>query len=785
MIKSQSKDHDKDAIIEDLKTKDYNNLNPVEKSNYDRINQEFDLKGCFSFTSVGTINDDVDSIDRIDMNAFIANGLSNEEIEKISNLGHKIASLKQDIGSLDKDIEKYDDIFSDYRREASSGAMSNRRRGRMLANVNGTYIKQTIKPGCKYSIIISSCLERMIQKLTGDYNYDLKLCRDLVNNDEKLTVEDYDIIVPVYKELCLVYSKLTSLKEQRQKLQDELNDLQDGLNDYNIKNRNGYNQLFFNIDVDTSGPKLAVIGVDEDRKKYDMISWVFTNVKDDNLHYIDRQNRVHLIRRKDNINPKILNFVNEKYGHSNGVFIIRDTILARPEFITDIRGVDMKDCEKYAHLEDPVNTRRWKEIIEANLENLTNSVFGNNSNKSNFRQSLNIHAKQYKNKTFSVDLTSKAVLWDSYELSAVNTLLCSDELIKVENQSPELFSTIREIYSKQTKRELTYDDVIGYKEELEKLASKCGYSASKYYTGVISDLLPYGSCSAYYSIKDTIDKFMSKLERDNLVYNNISLEDIVFIPIENIEAKGSQGYYHFESDLLFVNAGYKSSGYLIHPARTMLEEVPGNSYVITDNKLYAGGKLYSYVHMTLKTYNIIYSNSKVPGLYVNDGLVVKIDNLEDAGKLADLWVNEDNAKHHGLTDKYLESKKFDVMNKKLDVNIQLSDNDLATSKIGLEKAEISLQQAKDNHKFDMEEFRLRYEIKVNEFILSVKQAEFNMLLNKEKMLYSLEVDSAYAIRDFQFKHELEKMKYDAAVMDYKLSTLDNVVKICRLAGSFF
>ena len=60
-----------------------------------------------------------------------------------------------------------------------------------------------------------------------------------------------------------------------------------------------------------------------------------------------------------------------------------------------------------------------------------------------------------------------------------------------------------------------------------------------------------------------------------------------------------------------------------------------------------------------------------------------------------------------------------------------------------------------------------------------------MLLNKEKMLYSLEVDNAYTIRDFQFKHQLEKMKYETAIMDYKLSTLDNVLKICRLAGSFF
>lgn len=107
-----------------------------------------------------------------------------------------------------------------------------------------------------------------------------------------------------------------------------------------IKTKIPRNQLFFNVarqdgrDVDNENDELPDVKYyikDDDINKYMYKTWVFTNVEDKILHTVDRNNRIGLIPIKKNINQLVFNDMKIPID-SKGIFIVKDSILARPEF---------------------------------------------------------------------------------------------------------------------------------------------------------------------------------------------------------------------------------------------------------------------------------------------------------------------------------------------------------------------------------------------------------------------------------------------------------------------
>lgn len=95
------------------------------------------------------------------------------------------------------------------------------------------------------------------------------------------------------------------------------------------------NNLYFNAELkpnagaDTNGNRITV---DPDKKKWVYKTWVFTNVseKTHTIHFMDRTNRPGLVEYK---NTKDITFAALNIPRkAEGVFIIKDSVLARPNF---------------------------------------------------------------------------------------------------------------------------------------------------------------------------------------------------------------------------------------------------------------------------------------------------------------------------------------------------------------------------------------------------------------------------------------------------------------------
>lgn len=116
-------------------------------------------------------------------------------------------------------------------------------------------------------------------------------------------------------------------------IREDVSDLKNKKFFKNAKTFNYLGNLFFNI---RSKDKYDVESdyniVDKDFCNYTNKVWIFTNIPVDKytIHSVDRNNRVGLVSFKDDISHLPFNVLDLEPGEE-GIFIVRDTCLARPE----------------------------------------------------------------------------------------------------------------------------------------------------------------------------------------------------------------------------------------------------------------------------------------------------------------------------------------------------------------------------------------------------------------------------------------------------------------------
>lgn len=90
--------------------------------------------------------------------------------------------------------------------------------------------------------------------------------------------------------------------------------------------------------------------VDPDKQYWMYKTWVFTNVdpKDSTIHVVDRSNRPGLVRVKNDLDEITYTALNIPTG-AKGVFIVKDSVLARPEFDSVRLGIKAETASPYRH----------------------------------------------------------------------------------------------------------------------------------------------------------------------------------------------------------------------------------------------------------------------------------------------------------------------------------------------------------------------------------------------------------------------------------------------------
>ena len=163
------------------------------------------------------------------------------------------------------------------------------------------------------------------------------------------------------------------------------------------------NNLFFNVEQKPNAGKKSNgnrVTVDPDKKKWAYKTWVFTNidVNTHTVHYMDRTNRPGLAEYKKvpDITFAALNIPR----HAKGVFIVKDSVLARPDF---------KEVGLQKNTGMPFRSF-------SNIQKLKTSIAGANSLYSDSNNTL------YYNQMYSPILRPNTINSDNYLVGIENTI---------------------------------------------------------------------------------------------------------------------------------------------------------------------------------------------------------------------------------------------------------------------------------------------------------------------------------------------------------------------------
>ena len=97
----------------------------------------------------------------------------------------------------------------------------------------------------------------------------------------------------------------------------------------------------------------TAVTVDPDKQYWMYKTWVFTNTdpKDVTIHVVDRSNRPGLVRIKNDLDEMTYTALNIPTG-AKGVFIVKDSVLARPEFDKVRLGIKAETASLYRNYDN-------------------------------------------------------------------------------------------------------------------------------------------------------------------------------------------------------------------------------------------------------------------------------------------------------------------------------------------------------------------------------------------------------------------------------------------------
>lgn len=748
-------------------TYEYSKTEIEKKETKEMTEFEKAVKSVVSFTIVGTIDDTNSDENKTVMNMHTPISRSKANHDMYEAKKKDCDNLVVELNNVNNKIDELEDGINLYREEIDT-LSSRRSRKRNYEDVN--YVN-----ACKniFSLIIEQCTNAPVNNLES-------YCINVVNSEssfKSLSSDRKDTLYQRAAKLIELTTRQYKLKEEARKLNENIIRIKRELTLINTRGSCKFNQLFFANELD-SKQSVGEKFLNRYRKRPISKTWVFTNVPGKNIQLIDRQNRVYNVEHipSEFINPDIYYHIKEtkpeEYLESNkipaGIFIIRDTTLYRANFSIG------HDSEVSAFSNDKLATIKQNAVVDANL-NSKNSVYGDACAKTNFINMLKDNGGIYKNKiVWNASITLDKIFLPS----EVSTLT---KWLNIGSPYGEMSDELRLVIANLVTSgiDITYNDLKSCLANIKRLMGNV-YNDNAL---IITKPLIENDVTSR-SLKDCIYKAIETMEEEYAVSNNISLEDIVFISLGEIEDAGANGYYHFESDYVFLDADtYQSAENIIHPARLefnkkRLNYADGNAIVITNNRYKNGSVLYSCIYNTIKQYSVVYADDVFPGLYYDNVLICGIEDIDKAGEIADLWPNIELAVCHGLTKEYLTNKKFNLEEKLIDtkghiVDVQSSDidrkaeydqinraYDIART---LTKAEIDAIQAYRQHQIDLANFKM----------------------DAGKKLADFRLKTAERVNEYELESEMTRLKYKGMLLDSKVTVLEAFVKVLRLTSSFF
>ena len=653
------------------------------------------------------------------------------------------------------------------------------------------------------------------------------------------------------------------------------------------------NHIFFNISKKDNTPYdnyESKFGVsDPDHKKWSYKTWVFTNVPTNKhtIHFMDRSNRPGLVQFKNNMQSLVFDALDIP-KNSLGVFVIKDSVLARPEF----HNIGYVPNRRHGNLEEIAKTSG--RLYSPNIS----SPYGNDAAYSKEEYPPKItpmtqHTEDpmlegyiYQDTKLGEDVREKirnGLPYNSDYVSLFNggfdTMYMDKVLRKQENTAIERWKTIVDALYNNRNMVIGNTSPSEYYFKFIRQYSGCVSNYVQKSPATISEIdlfrhtstgtMDYASYigPTNYKVNTVIEPgFKSTTEANMLMHvinkapklvelervstdlltlttrvdefmtrkNDISLEDIIFIPIEKIEEEHGV-YYDEQSDLTFVLQDYKMSSGVAHPyskaALELKKSIEANTTQVA-NKGHVGTTLVIYNEKEAREDVIYYTKVlgevvKVPVLprdeqgrtnyitinkYTTDSQLKNVEEYpftKETLESLDLYRTYSAADRYGYDRDLYEMRKNEFAYRELETK----DKELVTKErinaIKLRTEEIKLEAEKEKFKFALQTKKIAltqlhnddmfklyaYKMKIylEEVKLEIEQAKGKHALagfEYDKYLATLNANTAKLKADIELA--TARLKLDQAKNSAQLAKWDNAIEgghllkdLSSLAGKLF
>lgn len=359
--------------------------------------------------------------------------------------------------------------------------------------------------------------------------------------------------------------------------------------------------------------------IDPDYKNWSYKTWIFTNIpmEQHTGYFLDRTNRVGLIAYKDDM-PDTLYYALNIPKTAKGIFIVKDTVCARPEFnnkgcqsygnaktLIDVAKegnplninrhddlpryredyfpatIQPKDSDKDSSLslhplfKEDIWDKRDREAAGLPLQSEYLSLFNpgydsmwikrylQNRKDVDVRRWLSIVNTHYNNYNMDISLDHDVDMKDTYDRYV------RDYTGSISNYIYKLPNTREEAELHRIPDDINLDSWTAYRTTGYKPKEKIREGYITHTESSALDVLlkqePYVLDKYHrFDVKDTIDKMNKRIDKYMLRRNTISFEDIIFIPLEKLIKENYQ-YYCEETDIMFVLGNTLDPKHVMHP----------------------------------------------------------------------------------------------------------------------------------------------------------------------------------------------------------------------------
>lgn len=614
------------------------------------------------------------------------------------------------------------------------------------------------------------------------------------------------------------------------------------------------NHIFFNVakkDNSLNNYEAQYGVIDPDHKKWSYKTWIFTNVPTDKhtIHFMDRTNRPGLVQFKNNMQSLVFDALDIP-KNALGVFIIKDSVLARSEFhnigyapnrrhgnleeiaktsgrlfsphISSPYGTDVaystteyppKITPMVQHTEDPLlegyiykNSKMGEDVREklrnglpynSDYVSLFNGGFDTMYMDKVLRKQENIAIERWKsivdvlynNRNMTIGATSPSEYYFKFIRQYSG---CVSNYVQ---KSPATVNEI-ELFRHTSTGIMDYASYIGPTNYKVNNVIEPGFKSTTeanmlmHVINKAPKLVELERVSAdLQTLTTRVDQFLTRK-------NDISLEDIIFIPIEKIEQEHGV-YYDEQSDLTFVLQDYKTSAGVAHPyskaALELKKSIEANTTQVA-NKGHIGTTIVIYSEKEAREDVIYYTKVfgeviKIPVLPRDDRgrtnyIVVnrytadnQLKNVQEypftKGTLEelDLYKSYNVADRYGYDQDLYEMRKNELSYKELEAKDREIESKERINAIKLRMEEIKLEHAKEQFKFALNTQKISLTQMFNDEVFRLYSFKMKLYLEEVK----LEIEQSkgkHALAGFMYDEYLARLNANTAKLksDIELAT---------------